>query len=345
MRDEPRSFAACSWPDIPDLPVELERLLQQVPAGAVTTFGDLAFALGDRSAARWVATQLAAWRNESHGSTDRPWYRVVRRDGDLAAGTPEQRQRQATLLTREGVVVTPELRPAVPSTWTAFTSTVPLRHLAQWQISAAGLARTDLPMAVPGVVAAIDLSYITPQEAIAAYVAYDVVQGRVITTETLRSPVPFPYITGYLTFREVPAMCQLLQRVGEQGQLAPVVLVDGSGRLHPRRFGIAVAVGLMSGCSTIGVSKHRLLGRSQPGDPPSLDQALWDHEELLGYRLQRYPQSSPSLYVSPGTGIDVESARQIVRAVWRNERLPVPQYLADKLSRQEAQALRITEAG
>ena len=60
-------------------------------------------------------------------------------------------------------------------------------------------------------------------------------------------PVPFPYITSYLTFRELPLLAELIEEVRAQGRLAAVVLVDGTGVLHPRRAGIATNLGVVTG--------------------------------------------------------------------------------------------------
>lgn len=307
-------------PILPDLREELKRLLVQVPRGHVTSFGDLAEALGDIGAARWVAIEIAGWRD-----SDRPWYRAVRRTGDLAAGTDDERQRQAELLRSEGI----DLEHFSP--WMAFETSRPLRTLAGWQTTTARLATFDEPVPLPDRVAAVDLSYASDSEAVAAYVACDTKTLAIVDRETVRVPVTFPYITGYLTFRELPALLTLIDRVRDR--LAPVVLVDGSGRLHPRRFGIAVGLGVLAGLRTVGVAKHRLCGRPR-GESPSDEEPLWDGDEFLGYRLDGGSKRR-TMYVSPGHGIDAASAVRIVKSVWKDRRSPEPIHWADRLSRDE----------
>ncbi|MBI1344974.1 hypothetical protein GC163_01650 [bacterium] len=320
------------WPVIPDLSSELRFLVKEIPCGQVTTFGALAEALGDLAAARWVATQLAQWRDDPQETTNIPWFRVVRRNGDLAAGAIVQRQHQAERLVHEGITVSTSGRVDLAVLWNAFHTAQPLKALADWQHRVAPVAQCYADIEIPRVVAAVDLSYSSPTQAVAAYVAYDWNRAEVVHTATITLPVTFPYIPGYLTFREVPAMCQVIEHVRRQGRLAQVILVDGTGRLHPRRFGVAVAVGLMTQCSTIGVSKRRLCGQPSPGESSEECVSLWDQDERLGAQL-RHPAFRQPLYVSPGFGLSIDRSIDIVQRVWQQHRLPEPQFEADKLSR------------
>ncbi len=276
-------------PELPDLRVELDRLLAQIPAGAVTSYGDLAEALGDLGAARWVATELAG-REEK---------RVRRRD---------------------------EMGPA--ERFTGFECGRPLGELAAWQSRMAGHARFDERVGVPARVGAVDVSYASEREAVAAYAECDVGTRELVRSASVRVPVRFPYIPGYLTFRELPALIALLNEV--PGELAPVILVDGSGRLHPRRFGIAVALGVLTGLCTVGVSKHRLCGRAREAEGTVRE--LWEDGEALGYQVDGGSKRR-TMYVSPGQGLNAESALAVVQAVWHELRSPDPIHWADALSR------------
>ena len=70
-------------------------------------------------------------------------------------------------------------------------------------------------------------------------------------------PVDFPYVPGLLSFRELPAVLAALSRLTE---VPDVLLVDGQGLAHPRRFGIACHLGVLTGLPAIGVAKTRLVG-------------------------------------------------------------------------------------
>src|SRR5207244_392523 len=98
---------------------------------------------------------------------------------------------------------------------------------------------------VPRFVGGVDVSYRGAHEGVAAYALVEVASGKLVWSTMIRRPVRFPYITSYLTFRELPLLVALIEEVRAQDRLAPVVMVDGTGRLHPRRAGIASHLGVV----------------------------------------------------------------------------------------------------
>src|SRR5262245_32490990 len=169
-----------SLPPLPDLTGMLDQLLDQVPVGRVTTFGDLATTLGDVRAARWVAEALADF------SPGRPVHRVVRQTGELK---PEQRQR----LVAERCALRPNgnVDMAV-ARWSTVTSAQPFRELCDWQVRMAAAAELRSWCEPPATIGGVDLSYASHHEAVAAYVQIEVSTGRVLFSQTLRRAVPFP---------------------------------------------------------------------------------------------------------------------------------------------------------
>jgi deoxyribonuclease V len=315
-------------PALPDLPETAGSLVRQVPAGRVTTFGDVATALGDVRAARWVAEAVASGEL---ASAEAPVHRLVRKTGELTGALPAQRRQ----LLAEGCPFLPNGSIDVAAAQCHVVSHIqPLAELRAWQSHVAAAPDPARAIDVPASLGGVDLSYPSPREAVAAYVSVNVATGAVRFAELLRRNVRFPYIPGYLTFREAPVLLELLAEVRTRQELDPVILVDGTGRLHPRRAGIAVALGLLAGCVTVGVSKHQLCG-CVAAHRVEQCAAIEEAGETVGAVLEGGSRRR-TLFVSPGFGIDLPSAIRCTQAVWRLARLPLPLFHADRLSRQAA---------
>jgi len=153
---------------------------------------------------------------------------------------------------------------------------------------------------------------------------------RLVEQHAADEPVAFPYVPGILAFREVP----VLARAFEKLERAPdLLLVDGQGLAHPRRFGIACHLGLLLDVPTIGVAKSRLVGRHDEPPPEAGGRAeLRDGPDLIGLVLRTRDGVSP-VYVSVGHRIGLPEAAEWVLRVCRGYRLPEPTRLADQLSK------------
>jgi deoxyribonuclease V len=143
-------------------------------------------------------------------------------------------------------------------------------------------------------------------------------------------PTGFPYVPGYLSFREIPAA---LAALGLLGQAPDLLMVDGHGIAHPRRLGIASHLGVLTGLPTIGVAKSRLIGEHEPPEPARGSEVPLTHKgEELGVVLRSREGARP-LYVSVGHLVSPRQALALVRASLTRYRLPEPTRLADRLSR------------
>ena len=132
-------------------------------------------------------------------------------------------------------------------------------------------------------------------------------------------PVAFPYISGLLSFRELPPVLAALARLA---QLPDLLLVDGQGLAHPRRFGIACHLGVLTGLPSIGVAKTRLVGEHDPvPDRRGAWVPLRDRGEVIGAVLRSRAGVRP-IYVSVGHRISIESAVGLVMACTTRYRLP-----------------------
>lgn len=146
-----------------------------------------------------------------------------------------------------------------------------------------------------------------------------------------RQPTRFPYVPGLLSFRELPAVLDALARL----TITPdVILCDGQGIAHPRRFGIASHLGVLLDAPTIGVGKTRLCGRHEaPGTEKGAWAPLLDGEETIGAVLRTRAGVKP-VYVSVGHRLSLASAIHIVLACTPRYRLPETTRLAHRLASQ-----------
>jgi deoxyribonuclease V len=144
-----------------------------------------------------------------------------------------------------------------------------------------------------------------------------------------RRPTEFPYIPGLLSFREVPAVLDALEKL----QIEPdLILCDGQGIAHPRRFGIACHLGVLIDRPTIGVAKSILVGRhAELSDQRGSWQPLIHKGETIGVALRTRPGTNP-VYVSPGHRISLETAIAYTMRCTTKYRLPETTRHAHKLA-------------
>jgi deoxyribonuclease V len=320
-------------PDIPDLPSCLERLWNQIPAGRVATYGDLAEALGDRIAARWVGHHAL---HHLHDDSC-PCHRIVRADGSLGGYVSgrvedkERRLRREGAAPRNGLVNLAELR------FCHFETDRPLMALRRAQEAIVHKASLRPPKKPARLVAGVDVSYTASGEGVAACVLVEAASGEVLGKTIVRRPIRFPYITSFLSFRELPLLVELLDEVDRQGRRADVVLVDGSGMLHHRHAGIATHLGVLRGQSTVGVTKKLLCGSVDlKGLQPAESRPVLLDGEPIGVALRPTAGSRRPIFLSPGHRIDPAAAEAVVRGLLHGRRLPEPLYWADRLSRKAA---------
>ncbi|MCA3256024.1 MAG: endonuclease V [Alphaproteobacteria bacterium] len=141
-------------------------------------------------------------------------------------------------------------------------------------------------------------------------------------------PAPFPYVPGYLGFREAPALAAAIASL--PAEVRPDLLfVDGQGWAHPRRCGIACQIGVALDLPAIGVAKSILVGEiagtlgPAPGDAARL---VWKGE-TVAVALRTRARANP-LFISVGHRVSLDGAVAHVRAALRGYRLPEPTRLA-----------------
>ena len=150
-----------------------------------------------------------------------------------------------------------------------------------------------------------------------------------LESASARRRTVFPYVPGLLSFREAPALLEALASLSEPPQL---LLCDGQGYAHPRRFGLACHLGVLTGLPSIGVAKSRLIGEHGPLGAEKGDWTpLRDHDEIIG-ALVRTRRNVQPLYISVGHKISLETAVRFVLACTTRFRLPETTRWAHRLA-------------
>jgi deoxyribonuclease V len=184
----------------------------------------------------------------------------------------------------------------------------------------------------PATVAGLDVSYSRYSDQLAAAaVVVEAGSGRILDHSVVDGVALFPYIPGLLAFREAPALLNALERVQPRPDL---ILCDGYGIAHPRRFGVACHVGVLTGLPTIGCAKSGFVGEhEEPGLRRGDRTPLHAGGHLVGYVLRTQDGVKP-IYVSPGSGISLRQSCDVVLDQCSNYRVPDPIRHADHFSRQ-----------
>ncbi len=133
--------------------------------------------------------------------------------------------------------------------------------------------------------------------------------------------VSFPYIPGLLSFRESPALIKAWEKI----EVVPdVVVIDGQGIAHPRRFGIASHFGVLIDRPTIGCAKSLLIGKyDEPAEKTGSYSYLYDSGEIVGVALRTRDNVQP-VFVSIGHKITLEESIKIILQTVKGFRIPEP---------------------
>lgn len=178
----------------------------------------------------------------------------------------------------------------------------------------------------PHFIAGVDISVGKAQEmATGTVVVLSYPELRLIETQAVHGRLDFPYIPGLLSFRESPLTLAACERLSITPDL---VLVDGQGVAHPRRFGLASHLGLFLDIPTIGCAKSLLCGsHKEPGAEPGSYAEIIDKGETIGAALRTKPGTKP-VHISIGHKVDLPTAIYWVMKCCRGYRLPEPTRLA-----------------
>lgn len=209
-----------------------------------------------------------------------------------------------------------------------------LTQLKQQQIEYADkvILNDDFNFVTPKLIGGTDVGFENNGEITrAAIVILSYPQLKLVEYQIARIPTEFPYIPGFLSFREYPALLKAWQQLIHKPDL---LFVDGQGVAHPRRFGIASHLGVLLDIPAIGIAKKKLYGQHQ-----TLPETVFAHVPLLdkagqaqiGWVLRSKHKCNP-LFISSGHKISQHSALNWVMKCFKGYRLPEPTRFADAVA-------------
>ncbi len=176
-------------------------------------------------------------------------------------------------------------------------------------------------------VCGVDVSY-RGQDAYAAAVLMDIETLEVLKHVTVKTKVKIPYVSGLMMLRESEPAISAIKSLRQDFDL---LLVDGNGRLHPRRCGLASYLGILFDKPTIGVAKSLLCGKIS-GRSVLLD------DDIIGRIIEK---KDKKIYVSIGNKISLKTAVKMIKLLVKDEEwMPEPLRLADKYSKEYSKSIK-----
>ena len=210
--------------------------------------------------------------------------------------------------------------------FTDFDGNAPLEKLRAEQFALAANVSSRDTFRTVSTIGGVDVSY-NGDRGFATAVVLRASDLAVVDEAHASRAVTFPYIPTYLAQREFPFIRAAFDRLSER---PTVLLVDGHGRLHPARCGVACFVGVKLGVPTIGVAKNPLVGTMTRRPDVGESVPVRVGREVLGYAMRTSASARP-LFVSVGDRVSLRTAVQIVRSACIT-RHPEPLRLAHVLA-------------
>lgn len=182
-------------------------------------------------------------------------------------------------------------------------------------------------------VAGVDLAYWKEEErekAVCSIVVMDFLSGSIVEKVHMLGEIKFPYIAGYLSFRELPLVLNTIQKLNVWPDL---YIFDGNGYLHPRHMGIATHASFYIHTPTIGVAKSYYKIKDEifimPENEVNAYHDIIVDGEVYGRAVRTHKNVKP-IFVSAGNYIDLETSTEIIkRLVTKESHIPAPTRFAD----------------
>ncbi len=314
--------------ELPNIYGIVYSLLKKIPQGKVTTYGEVARGLGDLKAARTIGRLMAKniWYKYI------PCYKVVHSDSRIGKySAPGGVKKKMELLAKDQIPIeNGKIVHLNKYLWShkemnLFPYLQSLMRMQQY-LSKYALKTTEHRSHITCKnKISCDVAYIDslPDIAISSCVLFE--NENVSEISITISPVYFPYIPGYLAFRELVPILFSIKKLYENRLFHDsCILIDGHGLLHPRKLGIASHIGLLLNKPTIGIAKKLLVGKPLIKKRKRyLDRTYYPiavNGEILGYGIEK---DKSKIFVSPGAYISLDKALEVTLSLsWGNRREP-----------------------
>ncbi len=297
-------------------------LVKQIPKGQVSTYGAVAEALGDKGFARAVGRYM----NNNPDPDKMPCFKIVKSDGSLGGfgrGIKDKirRLKEDGISVKNGKIVDFE-----NVFFDDFKTDYPLLKLRKEQLKLRERVELNDGFSKIRTVAGLDVSYSKSdrKKACGACVVIDYKTKKIVEEKTIFTDIEFPYISTYLSYREIPVVEKLIKNL----ETDPTVFIfDGNGILHPYFIGLASHAGVKFNIPSIGVAKSLLCGDID-------DNIVKINGKKAGFLSYSSKNLKRPVYVSPGHKISFETSEKIVKEMSRF-RIPEPIRLAHILSKKK----------
>ncbi|KYK20969.1 hypothetical protein AYK21_01075 [Thermoplasmatales archaeon SG8-52-2] len=276
-------------------------LVRQIPDGKISSYGEVAKALGDKIASRAVGRMM----NQNPDANTMPCFKIVHSDGRIGGfglGIDDKIRRLSNdkILVNDGKIVDFE-----NVLFNDFKTEYPLKNLRREQIELSKNVILKDDFSSLDTVAGIDVSY--PKNefeyATGACVVMDYKTQDIIEEVTISSKTNFPYISTYLTYRELPVIKKIVKNLKSKPS---IFMFDGNGIMHPYSFGLASHAGVELNVPSIGVAKRLLYGDIRNND-------VYINDEKKGFVYFSSKKVKNPIFVSPGHKVSFETCLQIVK--------------------------------
>lgn len=276
-------------------------LVRQIPGGKISSYGEVAKALGDIIASRAVGRMM----NQNPNADNMPCFKIVHSDGrvggfGLGVDDKIRRLKEENVLVKDGKLVDFD-----NLLFKDFKTEYPLKQLRREQVELSKKVILKDNFLELETVAGIDVAYPNNEfeEASGACVVMNYKTRDVIEEKTVSAKTEFPYISTYLAFRELAIIKKLVKNLKTK---PTIFMFDGNGVMHPYNFGLASHAGIALDVPSIGVAKSLLYGNV-------MKDVVYINGKKRGYVYFSSKKVKNPVYVSPGHRVSFETLLDIVK--------------------------------